>query len=181
MFSDRYISALQSSDLRDDPHHTSTEALFAAAIASKTGAGLGALLSRVKFADGTPRQAFEAGSHNLVQLLKLWTGCVTQKGTERKWLPARTEWDAQAQHALFRRVAMGSLAYWLDSHCGECRGAGQQPNRRLCPICKGSGRAAIAPTAPRLERELIADMVSELEGMVLAHNTRAARFLRRQA
>jgi hypothetical protein len=180
MFAERYARSLQSSDLRDDEHHTSTEALFAAAIASKTGTGLGALLSRVKYANGTPREAFQAGSNNLALLLRVWMDAVAEKGRERNWLPARTAWDAQAQHALYRRVAMGSLAYWIDSRCGECGGPGQMANRRLCPSCKGTGRAEIAPTAPRLERELIADMVSELEGMVQAHNARAAKILRRR-
>lgn len=180
MFVERYVRSLQSSDLRDDDQHTSTEALFAAAIASKSGHGLGALLSRVKYADGTPRQAFEAGSTNLVRLLALWQACVTEKGRARNWLPARTEWDIHAQHTLFRRVAMGSLAYWIDGRCQDCRGAGQMPNRRLCPDCRGTGRATIAPDAPRLERELIADMVSDLEGMVIAHNDRAQRVMRRR-
>jgi hypothetical protein len=181
MFAERYARSLQSSDLRDDSQHTATEALFAAAIAGKTGAGLGALLSRVKYADGTPRQAFEAGSNNLARLLAIWLQCVTAKGKQRNWLPARTEWDAVAQQALFRRVAMGSLAYWIDSRCGTCHGTGQHTNRRLCGACKGCGRDAVAPTAPRLERELIADMVSELEGMVQAHNARAAGIMRRRA
>lgn len=182
MFAERYVHSLQSSDLRDDPHHVSTEALFAAAIASKTGAGLGALLSRVKYADGTLSKAFAAGSPNLVRLLAVWQQCVQLKGERRKWtLPANSEWGVLAQQTLYRRVAMGSLAYWIDSRCGECRGAAQLSNRRLCPACKGSGRAVIAPDATRLEQELIADLVSELEGMVQAHDDRASRIMRRPA
>jgi hypothetical protein len=181
MFAERYARSLQSSDLRDDSQHTSTEALFAAAIASKTGSGLGALLARVKYGDGTPQEAFAAGSNNLARLLAIWLQCVTDKGTRRNWLPARTEWDALARQALFRRVAMGSLAYWIDNRCNACHGAGQLPNRRLCGGCKGNGRAELSTTIPRLERELIADMVSELEGMVQAHNDRASRIMRRRA
>lgn len=181
MFSERYVRAVRSSNLRDDAHHTSTEALFAAAMASKTGAGLGALLSRVKYADGTLAEAFAAGSTNLARLLAIWMTCVAEKGHQRVWLPARTAWDAQAQQALYRRVAMGSLAYWIDNRCGECRGAGVLSTRRLCPSCKGTGRAEVAANVPRLEREKILDMVSELEGMVQAHNARAAQYMRRRA
>jgi hypothetical protein len=180
MFAEKYVRSLQSSDLRDDAHHTSTEALFASAQASKVGAGLGALLSRVKYADGTPREAFAAGSNNLAQLLKIWTQTVAAKGRQRNWLPARTEWDLQAQQALFQQVAAGSLAYWIDGRCGECHGAGVMKTRMLCPACKGTGKAEIAPGAPRLVRERIIDMVSELEGMVQAHNSRAAAYLRRR-
>lgn len=180
MFAERYARSLTSSDLRDDEHHTSTEALFAAAIASKTGAGLGALLSRVKYADGTPRKAFEAGSNNLARLLRIWMDAVAEKGRERDWLPAHTAWEADAQQALYRQVAMGSLAYWIDSRCSECCGAGQSSTRQLCSACRGSGRAEIAPGAQRLVRDLIADMVSELEGMVQAHNARASKIMRRR-
>jgi hypothetical protein len=180
MFSERYVSALQSSDLRDDPHHVSTEALFAAAIASKTGAGLGALLSRVKYSDGTLSKDFQPGSNNLVRLLAIWQDCIRIKSGRRNWVPtAGSEWTIQAHETLYRRVAMGSLAHWIDGRCSECSGAGQTPNRRLCPACKGSGRAEIAPGATRLEQQLIADMVSDLEGMVQAHDARAAGIMRR--
>lgn len=55
MFVERYAASLHSSDLRDDEHHHSTDALIAAALADKSGSGamLGSLLARVKFADGT--------------------------------------------------------------------------------------------------------------------------------
>lgn len=182
MFADRYVHSLQSSDLRDDAHHISTEALFAAAIASKTGEGLGPLLSRVKYADGTVRECFAPGTHNLGRLLALWQACVALKAERRKWLPAaNSEWTVNAHHALLSKVAMGSLAYWIDGRCTECRGAGQTPARRLCPTCKGSGKGEIAPGATRIERELIEDMVSDLEGMVLAHDRRAGRLMRRTA
>lgn len=181
MFDERYVRAVRSSDLTDDAHHSSTEALFAAAQASKTGQGLGPLLARVKYADGTPRDAFAAGTNNLARLLKIWHAAVTAKGQQRNWLPARTEWDISAQHALYRRVALGSLSYWIDPRCQSCHGTGVTQTRRICPDCKGSTRAEIGKNAPRLERDKIADMVSELEGMLQAHNMRAARFLRRRA
>ena len=52
-FADRYLHAVNSSDLRDDEHHHATDALCAAALADTAGAGIGSLLSRVKYADGT--------------------------------------------------------------------------------------------------------------------------------
>lgn len=182
MFVERYVHSLRSSDLRDDAHHLSTEALFAAAIASKAGEGLGPLLTRVKYADGTLRPEFAPGSNNLARLLTLWQACVELKAERRQWLqPATSEWAVNALHTLCRRVAMGSLAHWIDGRCQECKGAGQSANRRLCPACLGSGRAEIAPDATRIERELIADMVSDLEGMVLAHDRRAGRIMYRGA
>jgi hypothetical protein len=180
-FDRKYVRSLQSSDLRDDAHHLATEALFAAAMASRTGAGMGALLARVKYADGSLTRAFAAGSPNLARLLTIWLAAVAEKGRSRGWFPLRTALDIEAAQMLYRRVAMASLAYWIDSRCGECHGAGVlRETRRLCPACKGSAKAAIAPQASRLEREKIADMVSELEGMVQAHNMRAAVYLRRR-
>lgn len=180
LFDDIYARSLQSSDLRDDAHHHATEALFAAAIASKTGAGLGALLSRVKYADGTQSRLFSPGSRNLAKLLAIWTAMVAEKGRSRGWVPTRTEWEVNAAQGLYRRVAMASLAYWIDSRCAECHGAGVMATRRLCPCCKGSGKTELAPQVGRLEREKIADMISELEGMLLAHNARAAVYMRRR-
>jgi hypothetical protein len=181
MFDENYVRAVRSSDLRDDAHHTSTEALFAAAQASKTGTGLGPLLARVKYADGTLRDAFASGSHNLARLLAIWHALVSAKGRERAWLPASTEWDISAQHALYRRVALGSLSYWIDPRCPACHGTGVTTTRRLCPDCRGSKRAELPPSLSRLERDKIMDMVSELEGLLQAHNVRAAKYLRRRA
>lgn len=177
-FADKYLHALISSDLRDDAYHHATEALFAAAVADTTGAGLGALLSRVKYADGTPSKLFEAGTANLAHLLRVWRAIVQQKGIERKWVRMTAAWDVQAAYALFDRVAEQSLAHWLDGRCGSCLGAGQTSDRRLCPCCKGGGRAELP--AGGLEREKVLDMVTELETYLQSHNARAAARLRRE-
>lgn len=179
MFVERYTSAVTSSNLQDDEHHSATHALMAAALADKTGneAVLGSLLCRVKYADGVVHRAFEAGSGNLTQLLKLWARTVIKKGTERRWLPVRTEWDAAAAMALYKQVAQLSMAYWLDGRCLACRGATVTPLQRQCPCCKGSGKAEIE--GGRLVVERAKDMVSELEGMYQSHGARAASLLRR--
>lgn len=175
-FADHYIHSLSSTDLRDDACHHATEALFAAAVADTTGAGLGALLSRVKYADGTPSKMFESGTANLGQLLRVWGAVVRQKGIERKWVRMTAAWDVQAAYTLFDRVASQSLAHWLDGRCGDCMGAGQTPDRRICTCCRGSGRSDL-PTGG-FERERVLDMVTELETYLQSHNARAARRLR---
>lgn len=178
MFAERYVASLGSSDLRDDDRHHSTEALIAAALADQTGLGLGSLLCRVKYADGTVNKLFEGNSANLALLLRIWLAEVTRKGRERKWIKMNTAWDAEAAVVLYRRVAAGSLAYWLDGKCNECKGAGVMQTRRTCGCCKGSGRAEIQCSGG-FERERIMDMVSELEGLVQSHSSRAASMLRR--
>lgn len=175
-FADHYIHSLSSTDLRDDATHYATEALFAAAVADTAGAGLGALLSRAKYAEGAPSKMFKSGPANLAQLLRVWGTMVRQKGIERKWVRMAAAWDVQAAYALFDRVAAQSLAHWLDGRCRDCRGSGQTSDRRLCPCCKGSGRADL-PTGG-FEREKVLDMVAELEGYLQSHNRRAAKRLR---
>lgn len=173
-FADRYLHAVNSSDLRDDEHHHATDALCAAALADTAGAGIGALLSRVKYADGTQHKLFESGSANLAQLLRIWTARVIQKGRERKWLREGTPWDADSAQKLYRRVAELSLAHWLDGKCPFCSGSGNSKGRRICVDCKGSGKAEMTG-AGGFELEKVKDMVSELEGLLQSHNTRASQ------
>ncbi|MED5595854.1 hypothetical protein [Janthinobacterium sp. P210006] len=134
---------------------------------------MGALLSRVKYADGAARQLFESGSANLAQLLRIWTAAVAEKGRSRGWVKANTAWDQQAAQALYRRVANASLAHWLADKCEACRGTDVMTNRQFCVACKGSGKVTVQ-CAGGFERERITDMVSELEGLLQAHNARAA-------
>lgn len=177
-FADQYVFSLNSSSLQDDETHHATEPLFAAAVADVTGAGMGALLSRVKFADGSISKVFESGTQNLALLLRTWRVVVRQKGVERHWVKMAAAWDVQAAFTLFDRVADLSLAHWLDGRCGACHGAAQTPERRLCTCCKGTGRADLPSGG--LEREKVLDMVAELEDMLLTHNARAASRLRRE-
>jgi hypothetical protein len=177
-FIEKYVHSLGSSDLRDDEHHHATDALCAAALADASGRALGSLLARVKYADGSVHKAFEAGTGNLVALLRVWEARVKQQGLARKWVKLNTEWDANAAHALFKRVAHSSLAYWMDPNCSSCHGAKQTPDRRICPTCNGTGCAPIPGGG--FERERVADMVSELQDLLMSHQRAAAALNRRE-
>lgn len=175
-FADRYLHSVNSRNLQDDEHHHATDALCAAALADTTGAGIGSLLARVKYADGTQHKLFESRSVNLAHLLPIWTARVIEKGRERKWVKEGTAWDAQAAQALYRRVAERSLAHWLDRKCDACSGSGNTRDRRICVPCKGTGKAEVGGAG--FERERVLDMVSELEGLLQAQNGRTAGLLR---
>lgn len=77
-FVEKYVASLNASSLLDDAQHHQTDALAAAALADGTGAGpgLGSLLSRVKYADGSVNKLFEGGTANLAELLRIWTAAV---------------------------------------------------------------------------------------------------------
>lgn len=171
-FADRFVRSLVSSDLRDDAHHHDLDAIAAAALAGD----IGSLLSRVKYADGTINRLFEGNSQNLAQLLKLWKTVVAKKGQERRWVKDNTAWGLQAAMALYARVAECSLAHWLDGKCKPCGGTGKSHDLRVCTTCKGTARAAIE--CGGFERDRTLDMISELEDLVLSHNSRAAGRLR---
>jgi DnaJ-class molecular chaperone len=180
MFAKIYVRSALSSDLRDDAHHHSTDALAASALADQRGgAVLGSLLCRVKYADGTTAKEFHAGSSNLTSLLKEWTTEVKERGRSRGWVKIRGEWDITAAEGLYAQVARESLAYWMDPHCVQCHGSKVGEDRRACPCCKGTGSAPISGKAFVAER--VADMVSELEGIFQAHSGRASSMMRRQA
>lgn len=172
-FADKFVHSLKSSNLRDDAFHHDLDAIAAAALAGD----LGSLLCRVKYADGTINKMFEGNSGNLAQLLRIWTAAVTEKGRSRGWIKASTAWDQQAAHALYRRVAHASLAYWLNSNCDKCCGTGVATDRCVCSTCKGTGQAQVQ-CAGGFERERIEDMISELKGLVMAHHGRASAKLR---
>lgn len=69
-------------------------------------------------------------------------------------------------------MAERSLAHWLDGKCAGCSGTGNTPDRSFCVPCKGSGKTDVGGAG--FERERVLDMVSELEGLLCAHNARAA-------
>lgn len=146
-FVDRYIGSLNSSNLMDDKHHSATEALAASALADVSIDGIGSLLCRVKYADGSTHKLFESGSANLAQLLRIWTKAVTEKGRSRGWIKANTAWDMQAAMALYDSVAAKSLAYWMTGKPITCSGG--------------------------FELQKIKDMISELECLMQSHNARA--------
>lgn len=176
-FAEKFVASLQSSNLRDDAFHHDLDAIAAAALAGD----LGSLLCRVKYADGTINKLFEGNSGNLAQLLRIWTAAVTEKGRARGWVKTNTAWDQQAAQALYRRVAHASLAHWLDGNCEACGGTAivihtGSKGFKVCRQCNGTGKAAIGSGG--FEREKILDMVSELEGLLQSHNTRAAVLVR---
>lgn len=175
-FTDRYITAIGASNLKDDERHHQTEPLMAAAFAAVGVGDLAPLLHRAKFANAPARQAFEGNPANLAQLLRMWLQEVIKRGRARKWMQENTAWDVDAAQKLYRTVAEASLAYWLDSTCKCCNGTGVI-QRYQCRPCAGSGNAPIeVEGAFVLERTK--DMVSELHSIVNSHSTRAAARLR---
>ena len=98
-FTDRYIASIGSSNLMDDALHHQTDPLAAAALAGDVGA----LLCRVKYADGTLNRMFEGNQQNLAQLLRIWTVEVIKRGRSRRWVPENTAWHAAAAQALYRK------------------------------------------------------------------------------
>ena len=176
-FAEKFIASLSSRNLRDDAVHHDLDVIAAAALAGD----MGALLCRVKYADGTISRLFEGNAGNLAQLLRAWTQAVTHKGRARRWVKANTAWDAQAANTLYRRVAEASLAHWLDSKCKVCHGTGVVASATagaplVCKGCQGSGEAPITCSGG-FELERIKDMVSELEAIFLSHGARAMRRL----
>lgn len=172
-FAERFVASLQSSNLRDDAFHHDLDAIAAAALAGD----LGSLLCRVKYADGSINKLFEGNSSNLAQLLRIWTAAVTEKGKARQWVKINSERDIFTAHALYKRVAHASLAHWLDGHCRCCNGTGVSlKSLRACVTCVGSGKAEVSCSGG-FERELIKDMISELESLVCSHGRRASSLL----
>ena len=176
-FIDKYVKSVNSSDLRDDQFHHTTDALAASAMADTHG--IGALLARVKYTNGVPRKEFESGSANLAQLIRIWGMIVAEKGRSRGWVRTNTAWDMHAAHTLYRRVAEKSLMHWLDGRCVDCNGVGIHLSQYKCQTCNGSGKSEIE--CGGFEREKILDMINELESMVLSYNARAATLLRKVA
>ena len=178
MFADRYVRSVNASNLKDDELHHNTDALAASAVADLKGCGLGAMLCRVKYADGIVHKDFESGSHNMAQLLKTWVDLVERRAKQRHWMKTpRTAWDAQAAFGLYRAVAHKSLAYWLDGSCECCRGSGVNPDESKCKPCDGSGKQEIKGSS-HFETERIKDMVSELQGILDSYGARAAKEMR---
>lgn len=171
-FADRYIASIGSTNLMDDALHHQTDPLAAAALAGD----IGALLCRVKYADGTLNRMFEGNQQNLAQLLRIWTTSVIEKGKARYWVKNE---DILIAYPLYKRVAEASLAHWLDSHCKKCSGTGVTAllGNRQCSACKGSGISEISGMR-EYEKRLVLDMVSELTALYDSHARRANSKLR---
>lgn len=180
MFAERYLNALNSSNLKDDDQHHQTEPLVAAALADLSGGSgelFGTMLLRAHIA-GVPRQPVESAARELGVLLRVWTSAVAHKGFDRKWMNIKAEWDIKAAYAMYAKIARVSLAHWLGGECAVCNGT-KITQSRACTHCAGTGREPIQGGA--VEKEKVADMVSELEGLFQAHSARAGAKLRRAA
>lgn len=181
MFAEKYLASLSSSNLKDDELHRHTEALAAAALADLSGGSgevLGSLLTRAKYAHGTHRQTFESGNQELAVLLRAWIKVVTRKGLDRAWMKIKHEWDINAAHKMYEKIARVSLAHWLAGECEVCHGT-KIAFSRACTCCAGTGREPIEGGV--VEHQKVADMISELEGIYQSHGARASAKLRRAA
>jgi hypothetical protein len=173
-FADKFVASVGSSNLMDDVFHADLNPIAASALAGD----IGSILCRVKYGDGTISRVFEGNPTNLAQLLRIWTDEVTRKGRERRWVKEGTAWDMQAALALYQRVALRSLAQWLDGKCKACNGTGVTlRSLKSCTVCAGSGETPIT-CAGGFELERIRDMVSELSNMSVSHAGRAGDRLR---
>jgi hypothetical protein len=180
-FAERYMNALNSSNLQDDEHTRATEVLAAAALADLSGGSgvvFGSMLARAKI-DGVPREALGSGAHNLAVLLRAWKEAVFRKGSERKWLKVVQPWDIQALEGICNKIALHSLAHFLGGECSVCNGTKINAGR-ACTHCNGTpGREPVEGSG--LLRERIMDMISDLEGLHQSHAARAGAKMRKAA
>jgi len=180
-FAERYLNALNSSNLQDDEHHRQTEVLAAAALADLSGGSgvvFGSMLARAKL-DGVPREAIGSGSHNLAVLVRVWRQTVLQKGKDRKWLKIVQTWDIHALEGICNKIALQSLAHWLGGECTVCNGTKINAGRACTHCTDTPGREPVEGIG--LLRERIMDMISDLEGLYQSHAARAGAKLRRAA
>jgi hypothetical protein len=183
-FAERYLNALNASNLKDDEQHKQTEVLAAAALADLSGGSgsiLGSMLARVKYADGTSHKTFESGNHNLAVLLKVWTDAVIEKGRARSWIKVEAEWDVAAAIGIYKKIALHSLAHWLGGECEQCNGTKiSTSSGRACTHCADTpGREPVK--GGTLEVRYIKDMVSDLESLCQSHGARAGAKMRKAA
>jgi hypothetical protein len=139
---------------------------------------LGAILIRIKYADGTPSGIFDPGCRNYGDALRIWLPMVRSKGEHRGWYKGNStpKQNARAARALYVRVGESSLAYFLDRRCMHCEGTGVDSDRRTCHHCKGSKIGELRMREP--DRGIALDLVAELESIELTHSSRAAHAMR---
>ena len=180
-FAERYLNALNSSNLQDDDKHHQTEVLAAAALADLSGGSgviFGTMLARAKL-DGVPREAISSGSQNLAVLLHAWKKAVFEKGHARKWLKIVHPWDMPALEGICNKIALHSLAHFLGGECAACNGT-KIVGSRACTRCTDTpGREPVEGSG--LLRERIMDMISDLEGLHQSHAARAGAKMRKAA
>ena len=180
-FAERYLNALNSSNLQDDEHHRATEALAAAALADLSGGSgvvFGSMLERAKI-DGVPREALSSGSRNLAVLLRAWKETVFHKGQDRKWLRVVQPWDIPALEGICNKIALQSLAHWLGGQCAACSGTKIIAGRACTHCAETPGFEPVAGEG--LYRERVKYIISDLEGLYQSHAARAGAKMRREA
>ena len=177
-FAKSYSRAVNSSNLRDSELHHTCESLAASGWASRDVSSLGALLLRITLADGSAKKVFESGCRNFAEALRVWIPMVRSKGEHRHWCKGGStpKRDAATAEALYVRVGESALAYFLDPRCLPCEGAGVDHDRRTCIHCKGTGIAELV--MKESERQIALDLVSDLQGIIQSHTSRAAYLMR---
>jgi len=180
-FAERYLNALNSSNLLDDDKHHQTEALVAAALADLSGGSgvvFGTMLARAKL-DGVPREALSTSSPALAVLLRAWKKAVFEKGHARKWLKIQHTWDMPALEGICNKIALHSLAHWLGGQCTACNGTKIVAGRACTHCAETPGFEPVAGEG--LYRERVKDMISDLEGLHQSHSARAGARMRKAA
>jgi hypothetical protein len=149
---EKYCRATQSSNLKDDAQHHSTEALAAVALSDLGFNGIGNLLFRVKYAN-------DATSYR--RLAERWETIVLAKSQHRKW----------PSHVPPKKVAELALAHFLNDVCPGCSGKGHLPldaapilSDDPCPVC--AGRGTVDVDCERRLEDYVKDMVESLNEMV---------------
>lgn len=142
---ERYAKAVNSSDLRDDERHHSTDVLIAMAMASR----MGSLLHRAKHG---------GDQHSILPLLEAWREMCQARSVKGRW------------QAVYEEVADISLWHWLDDICRTCHGRKYEvtPDTPvladiICPDCNGDGRKKLQ--CDEQIRVLVLDGVQALERM----------------
>ena len=158
---EKYTRAVTSSNLRDDEHHHSTEALAAVALCQTR---LASKLFRVKYA---------ADATSYVALVEEWTEIVTFKSLLRAW-PIEVS---------PKKIARLSLDHWLNDVCSICVGTGFQATPGHlgmlsdipCRVCKGTAKRPLQ--AKHNLMPFLSDMVESLEVMTVQAGGEAVRKL----
>ncbi|MDT0355673.1 hypothetical protein RJO15_07850 [Herbaspirillum huttiense F1] len=158
---EKYARAVNSTNLKDDEHHHSTEALAAVALCQTR---LASKLFRVKYA---------ADATSYAALLEKWTEIVTFKSLLRTW-PIEVS---------PKKVARLSLDHWLNDVCQECGGTGVQAlpghlnvlSDLPCRVCSGTAKRAVQ--AKHNIKSYVSDMVEALESMTIQAGGEAVKKL----
>jgi hypothetical protein len=153
----KYVSSVNSSNLRDDERHSSTDILAAVALSSD----IGGLLFRVKFADD---------KNSLIELITLWRIKIGNRAKQRGY----------SQYA--RVVADESLMYFLNDMCVTCEGRGAPKiihspvlEDCVCHACNGTAKRRLI-VVPEIANYVL-DALEQLASMEREAGARAVKKL----